>query len=252
LALPFADGVSGSPNARDQRTPLPRLAEAAAAARAPHRRKALTWLAAACGVSLAFGTAACRDYTTIPLSEQQQVAEPTGPRVRFPAGQMPVLQVSAGERRQIGSVLNVPRAMQYGEYVWNEDGVPAGKPWILVNLKAQTISVFRGADEIATAITLYGVDEKPTPTGRFTILEKSKDHWSNLYDAPMPYTLRLTRDGVAIHGSDVREGAGTHGCLGVPLEFASRLFKLVGVGTEVLILPDVSQRVRTVPPVRNS
>lgn len=202
---------------------------------------------------MAVSTAACRDYTSVPLAEQQQPAvEPTGPRIRFADDRKPVLQVSANEQRQIGSVLNVPRAMQYGEYVWNEEGVPAGKPWILINLKEQTISLFRGTDEIATAITLYGVDEKPTPTGRFTILEKSKDHWSSLYDAPMPYTLRLTNDGVAIHGSDVREGAGTHGCLGVPLEFASRLFKLVGVGTEVLILPDAAKNIRSSPPVRNS
>jgi hypothetical protein len=45
-------------------------------------------------------------------------------------------------------------------------------------------------------------------------------------------------DGVAIHGSDVREGAGTHGCLGVPLDFGAKLFEKVEPGTEVLILAD--------------
>jgi hypothetical protein len=54
----------------------------------------------------------------------------------------------------------------------------------------------------------------------------------------MPYMMRLTMDGVAIHGSDVREGAGTHGCLGVPLDFGARLFAEVERGTEVLVLAD--------------
>jgi hypothetical protein len=52
----------------------------------------------------------------------------------------------------------------------------------------------------------------------------------------MPYMLRLTMDGVAIHGSDVREGAGTHGCLGVPLDFGAHLFGALSVGDEVLIV----------------
>jgi hypothetical protein len=43
-------------------------------------------------------------------------------------------------------------------------------------------------------------------------------------------------DGVAIHGSDVREGAGTHGCLGVPLDFGAHLFGALSVGDEVLIV----------------
>lgn len=213
------------------------------------------WMAArraAILFAFALVTAACRDHTAMPLREevfgradvaaagpasQPQVSDT---RVRFLAGQRPTLNLAPGEQRQIGSLLNVPEAMRYGDYRWNEDGVPDGKPWILIDLKAQTLSVFRGSDEIGTAVTLYGVDEKPTPIGRFTVLEKRKDHWSSLYDAPMPYTLRLTNDGVAIHGSDVRDGAGTHGCLGIPLEFASLLFKHVPVGTEVTILRDAA------------
>jgi lipoprotein-anchoring transpeptidase ErfK/SrfK len=86
-------------------------------------------------------------------------------------------------------------------------------------------------------VTLYGADDVPTPTGRFRILERDKDHHSNLYDsAPMPYMLRLTLDGVAIHGSDVREGYATHGCVGVPTAFAKRLFQQARVGDEVFIV----------------
>nr|WP_294171200.1 L,D-transpeptidase family protein [uncultured Sphingomonas sp.] len=223
----------------------------------------MTRLALLAGLALLSG--ACRDYTDMPLTEEmfgsdeivqaEGLHDPAfatdGPRVRFQPAQLPVISLAPGQERAIGSVLNVPEAMRYGEHVWNDEGVPPGKPWILVDLKAQTLSVFRGRDEIGTAVTLYGVDEKPTPTGRFTVLAKMKDHRSSLYDAPMPYTLRLTGDGIAIHGSDVRDGAGTHGCLGIPLEFASLLFQQVPVGSEVVILRDASasmkSRVRAAP-----
>jgi lipoprotein-anchoring transpeptidase ErfK/SrfK len=96
--------------------------------------------------------------------------------------------------------------------------------------------VFRGGHEIGTAVALYGADSKRTPVGEFPIQWKGKDHRSSLYDAPMPYTLRLTGDGVAIHGSDVRWGAATHGCIGVPSEFARRLFAEAKIGDRVVIL----------------
>ena len=107
-----------------------------------------------------------------------------------------------------------------------------------VDLKSQIISVFRGGDEIGTAVILYGGDGVPTPTGKFPVLAKFKDHWSQTYDAPMPYTLRLTADGVSIHGSNVRWGYATHGCVGVPTAFAAKLFENVSVGDDVLIVGD--------------
>jgi lipoprotein-anchoring transpeptidase ErfK/SrfK len=86
-------------------------------------------------------------------------------------------------------------------------------------------------------VILYGADGLPTPTCKFPILAKLKDHVSVTYDnAPMPYTLRLTRDGVAIHGSNVRYGFATHGCIGIPRDFAAKLFDADRKGDEVLIV----------------
>ena len=126
--------------------------------------------------------------------------------------------------------------MRYGQYIWDEAGIPDGETWIRVDLGSQIISIFRAGHEIGTAPLIYGADSKPTPLGTFPILEKDADHVSNLYDAPMPYTLRLTRDGISIHGSDVRSGAATHGCLGVPILFARKLFEHVRVGDEVVVV----------------
>jgi lipoprotein-anchoring transpeptidase ErfK/SrfK len=138
--------------------------------------------------------------------------------------------------RPVKSILNVPGRMRYGDYRWDEKGVAPGATWIRVDLNSQIISVFRGADEIGTAVILYGGDGVPTPTGKFPILAKLKDHRSATYDAPMPYTLRLTPDGVSIHASNVRWGYATHGCIGVPKAFAARLFEAAKVGDEVVIV----------------
>lgn len=139
--------------------------------------------------------------------------------------------------RDVKSVLNIAKPMQYGEYRWDEKNVPDGPMWVRVDLKRQLISVFRGGHEIGTAVILYGADEKETPVGVFPVLAKVRDHKSITYDnAPMPYTLRLTGDGVSIHGSDVRWGHATHGCIGVPLEFAHKLFDEVAKGDQVTIV----------------
>jgi lipoprotein-anchoring transpeptidase ErfK/SrfK len=126
--------------------------------------------------------------------------------------------------------------MRFGDFRWNDTGVAKGSIWIRVDLKSQILSVFRGGDEIGTAVILYGADSVPTPTGKFPIRAKLKDHRSANYDAPMPYTLRLTNDGVSIHASDVRWGYATHGCIGIPKAFAAKLFSAASVGDEVLIV----------------
>ena len=132
--------------------------------------------------------------------------------------------------------LTVGRQMLHGDFVWNEEEVPPGPVRILVDLSAQTLSVVRHGREIGRAVILYGTSEQPTPTGRFPIMEKDADHVSNLYDARMPFMMRLTRDGVAIHGSNVRFGWASRGCVGVPNEFAERLFALARVGDVVTIV----------------
>jgi lipoprotein-anchoring transpeptidase ErfK/SrfK len=136
----------------------------------------------------------------------------------------------------VRTILKVPGRMHYGDYRWDEAGVPDGPVWVRVDLKSQIISIFRGSDEIGTAVILYGADGLPTPTGTFPVLAKLKDHRSQTYDAPMPYTLRLTADGVSIHASNVRWGYATHGCIGVPEAFAAKLFDAVKVDDDVLIV----------------
>lgn len=136
---------------------------------------------------------------------------------------------------RITDPLTVDGEMAFGEYAWNEEGVPDGPIRIVIDLEAERLYAYRGSAEIGRAVILYGHDDNPTPTGSFTITEKDEDHISNLYFVPMPYMMRLTNDGIAIHGSMVEEGFASRGCIGVPDDFAELLFNEVELGTRVLI-----------------
>jgi hypothetical protein len=132
-------------------------------------------------------------------------------------------------------ILTLDGPLKHGDYAWDDKDVPPGPLVITVDLEAETLSVFRGGYEIGVAAVLYGATEKPSPLGTFPITEKDADHVSNLYDAPMPYMLRLTNDGVAIHGSEVAWNRATHGCIGVPVAFAKLLFAQARIGDRVII-----------------
>jgi hypothetical protein len=162
---------------------------------------------------------------------------PSGERIRFDAGHYPKLSLPDGRQEMVRSMLNIAGPMHFGNFVWDEERIPAGKVWVRVDLARQILSVFRDGHEIGSAVILYGTDGKPTPTGSFTILEKNQDYYSHSYHAQMPYALRLTKDGVAIHGSKVSQGWATHGCIGVPLGFAKLLFGAAHKGDPVVIIP---------------
>jgi hypothetical protein len=162
---------------------------------------------------------------------------PVNGRLFLSREQLTQARASGTLDRPVKSLLAVEKPLYFGDYQWNDRGVPAGPTWIRIDLGSQLISVFRAGHEIGTAVIVYGGDNKQTPLGTLHVLAKARDHRSSTYDAEMPFTLRLTNDGVSIHASDVRWGAATHGCIGVPLAFAQRLFDAASVGDEVTVVP---------------
>lgn len=194
-------------------------------------------LAAVCGLFAANWIAASRGVAPRPDMDAQAPAV----RTSYPPGSQAVVRIPGGREERIHSLLNVDRKLRYGAFVWNENGVPEGPVWVRIDLAAQTLSVFRAGHEIGTAVILYGTDGYPTPTGAFAVKGKDKDRWSRSYNAPMPFALALTDDGVAIHASDVEKGFATHGCIGVPRAFARRLFDATSKGDLVLILPQTGR-----------
>ena len=136
----------------------------------------------------------------------------------------------------VRTVLDVGRPLGPGDYVWDTDDVPPGPARIVVDIAKRRLYVYRAGVEIGRSYIVVGPPHQPTPTGRFPILQKDADHYSSTYDnAPMPYMLRLTRGGVAIHGSPVEEDWVTHGCIGVPTAFARILFSHARVGDQVIV-----------------
>ncbi|MEG3153268.1 L,D-transpeptidase family protein, partial [Sphingomonas sp. ZT3P38] len=153
-----------------------------------------------------------------------------------PAPPPPPAPVAAPEALIVKRILDIPGPIRFGEYYWDGDTAKVAGPLIVtVDLEAETMSVFRDGYEIGATAILYGADEKPTPVGIYPITQKKVHHISNLYGAPMPYMMRLTNDGVAIHASEVEMGAATHGCIGVPLAFAKLLFAQAKLGDRVII-----------------
>lgn len=138
----------------------------------------------------------------------------------------------------IKRVLPIDGPIRYGEWHWNEEGAPAEGPLVItVDLEARVMSVFRDGYEIGATAVLLGTDKHPTPTGVFPILTKERHNVSEKYNnAPMPWTLRLTWDGIAIHGgSTVERGYASHGCIGTPDPFVSKLFAIAQKGDRVII-----------------
>ena len=65
----------------------------------------------------------------------------------------------------------------------------------------------------------------------FSILEKRREHYSNLYDdAAMPFMQRLTWSGIALHAGALPGRPASHGCIRLPHSFAGQLFDLRGWG----------------------
>jgi lipoprotein-anchoring transpeptidase ErfK/SrfK len=137
----------------------------------------------------------------------------------------------------VRGVLPIDGPLKMGAFHWDESAAPAAGPVVItVDLEAQTLSIFRAGYEIGAAAILYGREDKPTPLGAFPISQKHARHVSNLYSAPMPYMMRLTNDGITIHGSDhVEPGYATHGCVAVPIPFAKKLFEAAKVGDLVIV-----------------
>ncbi|RXZ64143.1 L,D-transpeptidase family protein [Pelagerythrobacter rhizovicinus] len=142
-----------------------------------------------------------------------------------------------GQAFVVKRILPIEGPIKYGEWYWDDEGVPDGPLIVTVDLDARVISIFRGGYEIGAAAAMLGTDEHPTPLGTFPILSKERHNVSEKYgNAPMPWTLRLTRDGVAIHGgSEVENGYASHGCIAIPDELASRLFAIAKKGDKVII-----------------
>jgi hypothetical protein len=164
-----------------------------------------------------------------------------------------IAPIAAAQAADDVSPASLATSVAPGRYVWRDDGQAAGPVRVLVSLPLQLAFVWRGKTLVGISSVSSGAAGYDTPTGTFSILEKDKDHHSNIYDdAPMPWMLRLTWDGVALHAGKVTGEPASHGCVRLPAAFAKRLFDITDLGATVTVIDDVPDFMQQEPGVETA
>ena len=129
-----------------------------------------------------------------------------------------------------------PKELRPGQYVWRDVPDDAGPERVVISLSDQMAYVYRGDTIMAATTISSGRDSKPTPSGIFSVLNKTPMYRSKKYDnAPMPYAEFFEPHGIALHAGYVGEEPNSHGCVHLPTAFAKKLYSITDVGTPVII-----------------
>ena len=114
-----------------------------------------------------------------------------------------------------------------------------------INLSKQKIYATENGKVMFSASISSGKHGHNTPVGTFRILDKEKFHISNKYPEPkggakMPYMLRLTNGGIAIHQGYLPGYPASHGCIRVSKATAKKLWYWTKIGVPVKITGNAS------------
>ena len=136
---------------------------------------------------------------------------------------------------------------------------------ILISLSKQRAYLMHAGEIGLDSPISSGKRSRVTPTGKFTVIEKDKDHRSNLYGSfvdkrgrvvragvstrtdaapsgtrfsgsPMLYFLRLTHDGLGLHVGILPGYPASHGCIRLPLQAAKIFYEKTKIGTPAEIV----------------
>jgi hypothetical protein len=146
---------------------------------------------------------------------------------------------------------------------WDGDGV-TGSPTVVINLHLQKASFYKGDQLVGVSKISTGREGHDTPPGRYKIIQKNKDHRSNLYGvfkdevthqvvdddadltsekappgtyfegASMPYFMRFN-GGIGMHTGYLPGYNASHGCVRMPDHMARKFFENVRIGTPVIV-----------------
>jgi len=148
------------------------------------------------------------------------------------------------------------------EGYWKGDGV-SGAPSIVIDLASQKAFFYRAGHVVGVSPISSGREGYRTPTGSFRIIQKNRDHRSNLYGdyvdsagnvvvrnvgvvedpkpagtffrgAPMPYFMRIY-SGVGMHAGYLPGVPDSHGCIRMPLRMAQLFYANAPSGTPVSV-----------------
>jgi hypothetical protein len=155
-----------------------------------------------------------------------------------------------------------PRANFDDVSYWDGDGID-GSPSLRISLGEQRAYFFKAGQLVGVSVLSTGREGYNTPLGRFSIIQKDRDHKSNVYGdyvdrngsviqkdidvnkdprppgavfdgARMPYFMRIV-GGVGMHEGFLPGYPASHGCIRMPGFMAQAFFNNVSVGTPVTI-----------------
>jgi lipoprotein-anchoring transpeptidase ErfK/SrfK len=177
---------------------------------------------------------------TAPVPAAKPAVRPTAAPVATPAPKPTAAKPAAPKPAARPAKPKAPAygvmALKPGEFTWTPDVVPAGPVVLVVSLPQQRVHVYRNGVRIAVSTISSGRRGYETAPGVFPIIERQAEHYSNKYDnAPMPFMLRLSYDGTALHAGHLPGYPASHGCVRLPLAFAEQLFGTVRRGTVVVV-----------------
>jgi lipoprotein-anchoring transpeptidase ErfK/SrfK len=148
-----------------------------------------------------------------------------------------------------------------GSY-WNGDGV-SGAPSIMISLSDQRAYFYKGGNLVGVSAISSGKKGFDTPAGAFAVIQKDKNHESNLYGeyvdaggevvkrnvdvtkdpappdatfkgAKMPFFMRF-HEGAGMHAGHLPGGRASHGCVRMPRFMAEHFFQNAELGTPVTV-----------------
>jgi hypothetical protein len=141
------------------------------------------------------------------------------------------------DARQAAALEERAEALRPGQFVWQPERAESGEVELVVSIEEQKAYVYRANRLVGVTTVSTGARGHRTPTGSFTILQKNRRHFSNLYNnAPMPNMQRLTWDGIALHAGALPGYPASHGCVRLPMEFSRLLFGVTRLGGRVHIV----------------
>ncbi|HEX4084652.1 MAG TPA: L,D-transpeptidase family protein [Chthoniobacteraceae bacterium] len=148
---------------------------------------------------------------------------------------------------------------------WIGDGV-TGAPSIRIVLSQQRAYFYKGGKLVGVSTISSGKKGFETPPGEYKVIQKDKDHASNLYGdyidedgnivqanvdvtkdkmpdnaaafvgAKMPFYLRFT-GGYGMHAGYLPGYRASHGCVRMPSSMADHFFNAAELGTPVVVEP---------------
>ena len=164
-----------------------------------------------------------------------------------------------------GEVVTKPSNVGIADTVsyWDGDGV-SGSPSITINLGEQKAFFYKDGRLVGVSMISSGREGYATPAGTYKVIQKSKDHVSNLYGdyvdgsgnvmvanvgvnrdpkpsgasfrgAPMPYVLRF-HGGYGLHAGFLPGFPASHGCVRMPERMAEIFFANSSQGTPVRVV----------------